>query len=139
MMPTRPKSMTLRRRDQNAIEHDQRRPDQERTEDVGVLECAERAVEGREQIVGMRKQTEIAGNAGSRDDGRREHISASASVAMRAIVLCDEQAGEQHGRDGQIEPTWRRIGSFPFWPGTFISDISPPMFQTSNSMNSTAI
>ena len=41
---------------QNPIEHDQRRPDQEGAEHVGILEGAERTAERSEQFMGVRER-----------------------------------------------------------------------------------
>ena len=87
---------------QHPLEHHQRRPDQERAEHVGVLEAAERAVIGREQIVGAGKQMEITGDAGQRDQGRGQHIGRAHGGEARHRVV-GEQAGEQHCRHRQID------------------------------------
>ena len=87
---------------QHPLDHHQRRPDQERAEHVGVLEGAERAVVCREQIVGAGEQTEIAGDAGERDDGRGQHIGRAHGNDARHGVM-GEQAGEQHRRHRQID------------------------------------
>ena len=87
---------------QHSLQQHQRRPDQERRVDVGILEQAARAVAGRQHILGAGKGVEIAGHADQCGDHGGEDIGRAQRGKPRHRVL-GEQASPQDGGHRQID------------------------------------
>ena len=90
----------------HALQHEQRRQDQERAEHVRVLEGAAGAVVERQQIAAAGNQVEVAGDAGERGDHGADDQAAAQHVEPRLRVLRhhhgEEDDGDRHvpgGRD----------------------------------------
>ena len=81
----------------DALQHEQRRQDQERAEHVRVLEGAARAVIQRQQVVSAGHQIEIAGDAGERRDQRADDQAAAQHVEPGRGIFRQHHGEEDHG------------------------------------------